>query len=92
MAIGWIASLSLNARQRAGVFRSALILAVPLSLGGCASCFHKPKHCGLNGPAISRRLWPQSHRPVAAQHQPGDGGGAYGSAQIVKVESDNDAA
>ena len=36
MDIGWIASLCLNARQRAGVFRSVLILAVPLSLGGCA--------------------------------------------------------
>ena len=36
MVAGWIAGLWLNARQRAGVFRSALILALPLSVGSCA--------------------------------------------------------
>jgi hypothetical protein len=33
---GWIHSLAQNARRRAGVFRSALILALAASFGGCA--------------------------------------------------------
>jgi tetratricopeptide (TPR) repeat protein len=36
MLLGWIASLWMYARHCAGVFRSALIMALPLMFGGCA--------------------------------------------------------
>jgi antitoxin (DNA-binding transcriptional repressor) of toxin-antitoxin stability system len=36
IVIGWIHSFSQDARRRAGVLRSALILALPLAFGGCA--------------------------------------------------------